>query len=158
MDFSEVIEYIKNKIIEGWQKNNHTLSGAAEKSIFGEVTKTDTGYKVEVKGNKYIIFQNRGVLKENIPFSPGSGKKHSKYIAGLIKYGQMRKGLDEKEAKSFAFAVAYKHKGLWEQDSTGGMQLRTGGKGTRFMEEIEQSEVNKLIKEQVSFITHKIWH
>ena len=155
MDFGNVIQYLKEKIIAGWQKNNHTLTGKAEQSIFGEVTQTESGYLVEIKGNDYIIYQNRGVLKENIPYSPGSGKKHSKYIAGLIKYGKLRKGLDEKEAKSFAFAVAWKQKGL--DGGQGGMQLRTQGKGTRFMEEIEQNEVNKLIRDSFANVIHRIW-
>ena len=59
----------------------------------------------------YGVPLDTGVPSNKIPFSPGSGASSSKYIDGLIKYVKARMNISgDKEAKSIAFAIAYKHK------------------------------------------------
>jgi hypothetical protein len=58
----------------------------------------------------YMAINNQGVPANKIPYYPGSGRKTSKYIDGLIEYAKKRMGKSDKEAKSVAFAIASKHK------------------------------------------------
>lgn len=57
----------------------------------------------------YWEFVEKGVSASNIPYTPNSGRKNSKYIEGLIKFWR-KKGLGVKEAKKASFATAKKHK------------------------------------------------
>lgn len=98
----------------------------------------DFGYVIEVQvfAREYLKYFDRGTPANKIPFNPGSGRKTSKYIDGLTEYWKS-KGLNEKEAKSAAFALAHKHKKY-------GNPLRFKGNGSKFL----TSRI-KTIKEQV---------
>ena len=93
-----------------WRAQGHELTGSAVKQM-------ETFVKVEVNAivieglvPDYMAINNQGVPANKIPYYPGSGRKTSKYIDGLIEYAKKRMGKSDKEAQSGAFVTATKHK------------------------------------------------
>jgi hypothetical protein len=81
-----------------------------------------------------MIPTNTGVTAARIPYTPGSGRKTSKYIDGLINYVKLRMGKSDKEAKGIAFAIASRHKkeGMPTKASA---KFSSTGKRTGFIDE-----------------------
>jgi len=93
-----------------WKAQGHNLTGSAIKNMETVIhTETD---KIIIEGfvPDYMAINNKGVLATKIPYYPGSGRKESEYIKGLMRYAKQRFGASDKEAKSIAFAIASKHK------------------------------------------------
>jgi len=103
----KVADYIGSKIKDVLIAQGHKLTGNIyrdkEVKIRGDIS------RIIVEGwyPYYARFVNDGVRADKIPFSPGSGKKRSKYIEALIRYAKKRGML---EPKSAAFAIAHKQK------------------------------------------------
>jgi hypothetical protein len=93
-----------------WRAQGHELSGAAVKQMETMVRMEINTLIIEGFVPDYMAINNQGVPSNKIPYYPGSGRKTSKYIDGLIDYVQRRMGKSEKEAKGIAFAIASKHK------------------------------------------------
>lgn len=87
----------------------HRNTGSLERSFTHEVRRESGMLIGAIKSNEYSIYLEFGVPANRIPFSPGSGAKSSKYIAGLINYFTT-KGLAASEARGAAFATAHAHK------------------------------------------------
>jgi len=88
----------------------HKLTGALIDSVKEEVRRTDKGAIIDGVLLDYGIPVNTGVPASNVPFTPNSGAKSSKYIAGLQLFAKLRFKVSDKEALSIAFAIAKKHK------------------------------------------------
>jgi hypothetical protein len=88
----------------------HDLTGKLKKSVTVKVKQFPTFVELEGSFLKYGVFVERGVNSSRIPYSPGSGKKKSKYIAGLVRFVRLRRIASGKRALSVAFAIAAKHK------------------------------------------------
>lgn len=102
-----VIRELRKTIVD----QGHSLTGALVASIEAKTVETLDGYFIDFYYEKYGTAVDIGVSANKIPFNPGSGAKTSKYIDALVKYVQQRMGVSgDKEAKSIAFAIAYKHK------------------------------------------------
>lgn len=89
----------------------HNLSGRLSKSL--QITPIFNRGQITLLGSffNYGAPVDQGVTASKIPFTPGSGKKSSKYIDGLIRFVKLRRiETDDKKAKSVAFAIAFKHK------------------------------------------------
>ncbi|TWP28436.1 hypothetical protein ETU09_05795 [Apibacter muscae] len=103
----KVIRVLDSSCKQELIKQGHSLTGALEKSIRGDVKNTKAeGYMLD-----YGFIVDKGVKSNKIPFN-GTGKsgaKSSKYITSLINYFKI-KGLSEAEAKKAAFATAYVQK------------------------------------------------
>ncbi|RYZ61592.1 MAG: hypothetical protein EOP09_19770 [Proteobacteria bacterium] len=85
-----------------FRQQGHSLTGATENSILGQVDGTHAEGTMLDSG--YIV--NDGTTSKKIPFSGTHGKGGtSKYIQGLINFFMLR-GLSEKEATGAAFATA----------------------------------------------------
>ena len=81
-------------------------TGRTAKSFQAEILKTNgNNATAVVTALEHVIFLDKGVAANRIPYSPGSGKKSSKFISGLIDYFKS-KGLSDKAAKSAAFGTA----------------------------------------------------
>ena len=93
-----------------WKAQGHNLTGSAIKNM-ETVIRMETD-KIIIEGfvPDYMAINNSGVTAARIPYYPGSGRKESEYIKGLMKYAKQRFGASDKEAKSIAFAIASKHK------------------------------------------------
>lgn len=97
-------------VVNEWKAQGHNLSGKAISEI-ETVTKFQIN-ELRITGLvlDYMAINNSGVLATKIPYYPGSGRKESEYIKGLMKYAKQRFGASDKESKSIAFAIASKHK------------------------------------------------
>jgi hypothetical protein len=108
-----IVQQIANLAINAvaiqWKAQGHNLTGNAIQQL---ETRIVAGGDIVIQGYvvDYMANINAGVTAARIPYSPGSGARTSKYIAGLIDYVKKRMGKSDKEAKSIAFAIASKHK------------------------------------------------
>lgn len=104
-------------IVEDLQKEvrdqGHAASSSLAETIRYEITQDESdGFLAVVYANEYWRFVDQGVSADRIPYDPTvrTGRSTSKYIQALIDWAALvRPELDEKERKSFAFAVAAKH-------------------------------------------------
>lgn len=98
-------EFRKELIDQG-----HKLTGKLIQSIRSEVKQIQTAVEGLIYFEDYYTYLETGVSADKIPYGGRSGgTKSSKYIAALIDYWKLR-GRNDKEARSAAFATAYKHK------------------------------------------------
>ena len=93
-----------------WRAQGHELSGSAVKQMETVIREEIATIVIEGYVPDYMAINNQGVPSNRIPYYPGSGRKESEYIKGLMKYVQQRMGKSEKESKGIAFAIASKHK------------------------------------------------
>ena len=93
-----------------WKAQGHNLTGSAIKQMETMVQFQINTLIIEGLIPDYMAINNEGVKSDRIPYYPGSGRKTSKYIDGLIDYVKRRMGKSDKEAKGIAFAIASKHK------------------------------------------------
>lgn len=96
---------INEAIIEDWIRQGHKLTSAFETALREPDGVRVEGDTVEGWGREYWKYINFGVKPENIKW-PFAGAR----IRGLTRYLKLRKGLNDKEARSMAYAVATKHK------------------------------------------------
>ena len=131
-----VVQQIANLALQSvaieWKAQGHNLTGNAIKQL---ETRVVEGGDIIIQGYivDYMADINAGVTAANIPYSPGSGARSSKYIAGLIDYVKKRMGKSDREAKSIAFAIASRHKreGMPSKNS---VRFSSTGKRTGFIE------------------------
>lgn len=103
-------DMVNQALVNEWQAQGHTLTGAWEKSLHG--TYISGGNSAAVLGtmNSYGAIVEQGVSASRIPYGGAKATGGtSKYIQGLVGYFQKR-GLSEKEAIRAAFATAKTHK------------------------------------------------
>jgi hypothetical protein len=106
----DIAQMAIDAVANEWKAQGHNLTGSAIKNM-ETVIRMETD-KIIIEGfvPDYMAINNKGVLATKIPYYPGSGRKESEYIKGLMKYAKQRFGASDKEAKSIAFAIASKHK------------------------------------------------
>lgn len=105
------LDFLKDKIIEEITQQGHVASGKLIASVESVIQDKGSVLVGKILLNDYSYYLDKGVKAEKIPYTRGSGKKSSKYIDDLIAWGAIVKpSLSAKELKSFAFAVANKHK------------------------------------------------
>jgi hypothetical protein len=97
---------------EELRQQGHRVTGETEKSFESRVIKISEGnYKGVISANLAAVILNFGVTPARVPYEQGSGKKTSLYISALLDWAaNVKPELDEKERKSFVFAVARKAK------------------------------------------------
>ena len=93
-----------------WRAQGHELSGSAVRQMETVIREEIASIVIEGYVPDYMAINNQGVPSNRIPYYPGSGRKESEYIKGLMRYVQQRMGKSEKESKGIAFAIASKHK------------------------------------------------
>jgi hypothetical protein len=136
-----------------WRLQGHELTGAAVKQMETMVRFEINTLIIEGLVPNYMAINNQGVPDNRIPYYPGSGRKESEYIKGLMKYVQQRMGKSEKESKSIAFAIASKHKKEGMPTKTFAKYSKTG-KRTGFIEQAldkNNAKFIELIENAVSF-------
>jgi hypothetical protein len=119
----EIQRIIKESIIQAWKDKGHQLTGAFENSISFEIKNIGLLVILEVWGNTYSKYMDKGVLASQIKYKFARAR-----IEGLTRYAELRMGLSGKSARSAAYAMATKH-------AKYGMPLRTKGQGTHFLDE-----------------------
>jgi hypothetical protein len=128
-----------------WRLQGHELTGSAVKQMETMVRMEINTLIIEGFVPDYMAINNQGVPSNKIPYYPGSGRKTSKYIDGLIDYVQRRMGKSDKEAKSIAFAIASKHKKEGMPTKTSARFSKTG-KRTGFIEQALDNNSQKFIE------------
>lgn len=118
---------LKEALLNEWKAQGHYMNGKIVDEMEFLVER-DLG-RTSIIGRMYPygIYQDAGVTADNIPFSPGSGKKKSKYIDALVSFVEKRMAVSSlQEAKSIAFAIAHTQKkegmptrGAFKYSSTG---------------------------------------
>jgi hypothetical protein len=108
-EFERLVADLIEALQDEYKAQGHVLTGRLIKSIDSEVRETARAFEGEISLLPYARYLERGVKARNIPYSPGSGKKSSKYIQALINYF-LKRGKGAKESKRAAFATAMKHK------------------------------------------------
>lgn len=127
-----------------WRAQGHELTGSAVKQMETFVKFEINTLVIEGLVPDYMAINNQGVPANKIPYYPGSGRKTSKYIDGLIEYAKKRMGKSDKEAKSVAFAIASKHK-QEGMPTKGSVRFSTTGKRTGFIEQALDKNSQKFI-------------
>ena len=130
------LEQIANLALQAvaiqWKAQGHNLTGKAIQEL---ETRIVMGSDIVIQGYviDYMANINSGVTAANIPYSPGSGARSSKYIAGLIDYVKRRMGKSDREAQKIAFAIASRHK-REGMPSKASARFSSTGKRTGFIE------------------------
>ena len=143
------IEAVANE----WKAQGHNLTGSAIKNM-ETVVRMETD-KIIIEGfvPDYMAINNQGVPSTKIPYYPGSGRKESEYIKGLMRYAKQRFGASDKEAKSIAFAIASKHKKEGMPTIKSQKHSKTG-KRTGFIEQAldkKEAEMADLINRAITY-------
>lgn len=132
-----LVQQIANLSIQAvaiqWKAQGHNLTGNAIQQLETRIVEAGGGTVIQGYVVDYMANINAGVTAANIPYSPGSGARSSKYIAGLIDYVKRRMGKSDREAKSIAFAIASKHK-REGMPSKASARFSSTGKRTGFIE------------------------
>jgi hypothetical protein len=128
-----------------WRLQGHELTGSAVKQMETMVRMEINTLIIEGFVPDYMAINNQGVPANRIPYYPGSGRKESEYIKGLMKYVQQRMGKSEKESKGIAFAIASKHKKEGMPTKTSARFSKTG-KRTGFIEQALDKNSAKFIE------------
>ena len=128
-----------------WKAQGHILTGSAFKQMETMVNFQINTLIIEGLIPDYMAYNNSGVKAERIPYYPGSGRKESEYIKGLMRYAKQRFGASDKESKSIAFAIASKHKkeGMPTKASA---KYSSTGKRTGFIETALDKNSQKFIE------------
>lgn len=108
-EFERLVSDLIEALRDEYKEQGHVLTGRLIKNIDSEIRETARAFEGEITLLPYARYLESGVKAQNIPYSPGSGKKSSKYIEALIDYF-IKRGRNQKEAKRAAFATATKHK------------------------------------------------
>lgn len=127
-----------------WRAQGHELTGSAVKQMETMIRFEINTLVIEGIVPDYMAINNQGVPANKIPYYPGSGRKTSKYIDGLIEYAKKRMGKSDKEAKGIAFAIASKHK-REGMPTKGSVRFSTTGKRTGFIEQALDKNSQKFI-------------
>jgi hypothetical protein len=129
-----------------WRLQGHELTGSAVKQMETMVRMEINTLIIEGFVPDYMAINNEGVKSDRIPYYPGSGRKESKYIDGLMKYVQQRMGKSEKESKGIAFAIASKHKKEGMPTKNSVIKHSKTGKRTGFIEQALDKNSAKFIE------------
>jgi len=138
-----------------WRAQGHELSGSAVRQMETLVRMEINTLVIEGLVPDYMAINNQGVASNRIPYYPGSGRKTSKYISGLIDYVKRRMGKSDKEAKGIAFAIASKHK-REGMPTKGSVRFSTTGKRTGFIEQALDKNSPKFIELIENAITYSV--
>ena len=145
----ELVEFIGQEVARELARQGHKASGRLARSI------TARGHgdrlSADLLWEHYGEIINKGVSRDRIPYTPGSGAKRSRYITALIRYVKQRrlKPRSGQNAKSIAFAIAnsQKQRGMPTPASrrfsqtgrrTGALQEAIQGSHRQQLERVEQ--------------------
>ncbi|MFV0141001.1 hypothetical protein [Empedobacter falsenii] len=139
-----ILNKIKRELDESFKKElvsqGHSNSGKLEASINGKIN----GNQLNGEIYDYGFILNDGVKPNRIPYRRGSGAKSSKYIDSLVLYFKS-KGLNDKDAKSAAFATAMvqKKQGMSTKASK---RFSKNGRRQGFLDHVIKNKESKIDK------------
>jgi hypothetical protein len=155
----EIIQLIGDE----WIKQGHDLTGAFVQGLSYEIV-DNIIYIYDTTNSGYGKILNAGVSADRIPFTTNSERsergwekspfKTSKYIQGLVLYAKLRKGANDKDALSIAFAIAHtqKKEGMPTKDSA---RFSKTGKRTQFVEDAT-TDVDKIVEKYMDQFVNEL--
>jgi len=136
--------FLKQALLDEWRRQGHFESGKIVEEIDYEIERDFGRTSLIAKMYPYGIYIEKGVAAANIPFSPGSGVRKSKYIAALMSYAARRiTGGDLVRAKSVAFAIAHKQK-REGMPTRGSYRFSSTGKRTGWINDALEKNKDKI--------------
>lgn len=120
----------------------HSLTGSLENSLAHHAITDGRTTRLTGTMRHYGAILNLGVTGRRIPYQPGSGKTHSRYIDALVGYF-IQRGLEAKEAKRAAFATAIKQKKEGMPTASSARFSRTG-KRTDFLGDVQRATMPRV--------------
>lgn len=154
-----ILNKIKRELDESFKKEliaqGHSNSGKLEASINGKIN----GNQLNGEIYDYGFILNDGVKPGRIPYRRGSGAKSSKFIDSLVLYFKS-KGLNEKEAKSAAFATAMvqKKEGM---STKGSKRFSKNGRRQGFIDHVienKEAKIDKIATDGMDNIFNQEFH
>jgi len=144
-DVERLENIITEALMEEWEAQGHSMTGAVVKEIEYKVNQTVDILTLSGYMPYYGNILAAGVKAEKIPYSGRSGRGGvSKYIQALQRYAQARMGIsDNKKSLSVAFAIAntQKKSGM---PTPGSYRYTSTGKRTGWVEEALRKGENKI--------------
>ena len=110
--FKAAVDKVVEAGKEELRQQGHRASGRLESSFEVDFDFSDLNRLIaRIYVNDYALPLDTGVPASKIPYSSPGRANTSRYIEGLIRWaGIVKPGLNEKQRRSFAFAVANAHK------------------------------------------------
>jgi hypothetical protein len=128
-----VIQDVREELAAQGHRATGRLMDTLEKQITADILNGE--WTANILMEDYGRFVNDGVRANRIAYQRGSGRQSSRYIAGLLDWAAtVRPELDEKERRSFVFAVAEKHK-KEGMPTAGSYAFSTNGRRLAFTEQ-----------------------
>lgn len=124
---------IRDEIKAQGHRASGRLMDSLEREVIADILNGE--WTANILMEDYGRYVNDGVRASRIPYQRGSGRRTSKYIAGLLDWAAIvRPELDEKSRRSFVFAVAAKHakEGM---PTAGSYAFSTNGRRLAFAEQ-----------------------
>jgi len=148
----EVMERVRALAEEEIRAQGHVATGRGVNSLEGVVI---DGRGERIVGGlfveEYMIIQDEGVTAARIPYSPGSGRRFSRFIQGLIRWSEVVKpGMADEERLGFAIAVAktMKKEGM---PTRGSYSFSRNGRRTGWIESGVEDQREKIENELALF-------
>ena len=145
--FEQELELIIGDLRDEIQNQGHNATGNLSKSLTFEIKDSDSdGFLGVIFGNDYAFPLNSGVPANRVPFNPkrrGNGGT-SRYITALLQWAEtVRPELDEKNRRSFVWAVATKHsrEGM---PTRGSYSFSRNGERKNFVQRTIDKHINSL--------------
>ena len=102
----DIIDFLIVQLRGELLRQGHKFTGALSESIEGVVKKSIDSTRIDFLILQYGHSLNKGIKPSRIPYTPGSGRKKSKYIQGLMNWVKRKLGYSKKRAERIAFAIA----------------------------------------------------
>ena len=148
--------YIGQALRTELEQQGHVATGRLLDSVEAVPLIFNDGFRIDVYYEDYGNPVDTGVSAGNIPFSPGSGARQSRYITGLIEWVGV-KGLaaaGSREAKSIAFAIAHTHK-KEGMPSRGSYKFSNNGRRTNWVKYVidnAEGPIVQILEQQVGAV------
>lgn len=104
-----IMKRLQKALQKELEQQGHVMTGKLRDSVTYKVESQEGKIVAEMTALNYGLILEVGVPANRIPFGGRRGGR-SKYIEGLARFFQIRKGLDQKQSLRAAFATAYVHK------------------------------------------------
>jgi hypothetical protein len=146
----EIERLIRDSLVKELTQQGHILTGKLRDSIELVSRETAKGFEIDGLFLSYGLPINTGVPASRIPYTPGSGRRRSKYISGLIDFVRKRRlAVKESEVKGIAFAIARKQK-MQGQPTKGSFKFTKNGRRSNWVDmglKGVEAEIEKAIED-----------
>lgn len=143
----ELGEMIRKEVERVIIEQGHRLTGEVFTDVENIVKSMSDIYLLEGHYRDYSVYLHHGVKASRIPYSPGSGRKTSKYIEALKQYARHR-GMTDPDRAAFAIAHKQKKEGM---PTRGSYAYSKTGERLRFLDfALDNERVDKKV-EQILF-------